>query len=419
MTQVFVAATQADLITLTAATDSGAFDETHERLLLTFNDAPVPEVVPPLEQLPAYAALRERFDRTVSYSDLIAPYHPTSWQPTGDAIPVLSRLLRASLGDPAELVVPSLWEPPGRSLAELFPDAALTAYSPGLVVYGPSPRRLPRSITSRIRRLLHLDLLPGLAPLHLSEQGIAAQPVPGQAWLSVVAEVAAGVGATDHPAGEVLLLGEPLATNDGVSSADEEELHLEALEEVLAQGHRRVAYAGHRLTVPGLQRRLQARASDAGVQLVCLPPDVAVECWYAARGPALVVGFLSDSLVTAARFYGIPVAQTASRTLLKRLTPYQHSNRTPLIVVDACVPALDEVGTERRWPAINGSEHAGAALQPLVHAVAYCLQAQSFPHLRATAEQFLETGLDARTRPYFQMRRLNALRLPGAELPAG
>lgn len=427
MTQVFVATSQSELLMLAAAIDGGLFDGRaggpSERLLLACNDAPVPEIVRPLEQLPAGTALQGRFDRVVSYNEVIAPYHPGSWQATRDDVAVVSRLLRAYLGltgEPGELVLPSLWRKPAQAVAALFPDTPISAYSSEVGSYGPTPQQPARSITSRTYRLLHLDLLPGLAPLLLSEHGIAAQVVPGQAWLDVVAEVAAAerVGPGGSPTGDVLMLGEPLATNEGVTADDEERLLVQALQSIGAAGHRRVAYAADPQALPGHERRLRAVASEIGAQLVCLPSHLPVECWYAARRPTLVVGFMSSSLVTAAGFFGIEVARTGTKTLLQHLTPYQHSNRTALTIVDACVPPI-EGGGERRWPAIDASAAAGTALQPLLHAVAYCMQSQDYPHLRPAAEQFLDSELDARARRYFRVRRLTALQLPGGELPAG
>ena len=93
------------------------------------------------------------------------------------------------------------------------------------------------------------------------------------------------------------------------------------------------------------------------------------------------------------------------------MTPYENSNRIPVTLIDALLvrsvpaPAEDPAGTDGQ-------------LQRLVETVAYCMQARQLPGLRATAAEFLHTGLPQQAR-YFRRRRLAVLDLPTPDLPWG
>ena len=64
-----------------------------------------------------------------------------------------------------ELVVESVQAPPARSLVLVLGAASVTVYAEGLMSYGPTRQPLPPHAASRVRRVLHLDLVRGLRPL--------------------------------------------------------------------------------------------------------------------------------------------------------------------------------------------------------------------------------------------------------------
>ncbi|MBM7093836.1 hypothetical protein JTP67_36120, partial [Streptomyces sp. S12] len=59
-----------------------------------------------------------------------------------------------------------------------------------LMSYGPTRNRLDPLVGTRVERLLHLDLVPGLRPLLLTEFDVPAEVVPTRAFTEVLDELA-------------------------------------------------------------------------------------------------------------------------------------------------------------------------------------------------------------------------------------
>jgi hypothetical protein len=423
MTQVFEASTLFQVMTLAAAIEAGHFDERADgdRLLLVCGTTMSPEAAPELFELPAFAPLARHFDRVISYNGSISPFHPSHWMPASADLPMVSALLRDRWGlgaGPVELVLESIQVRPARTLAALFPDTPVTVFADGLMVYGPTRDQLPVSIARRAGRLLYLDLVEGLRPLLLMEAGARHEPVEEGAFRKVVDEVAAVVlppeqvaakvtGGVPRP-GHALLIGQYLADLDILTAEEEEALHVEMLAGAVARGHRQIVFKPHPAAGRGLQQRLQDAADELGVELLRVSPELPVEAWYATQQPGLVVGCFSTGLMTASRFFGIPVARTGTGRVLRRLTPYQNSNRIPATIIDACVAPV--AGGRASTPPT-------AEVEPLVRAVGYCMQSASLPQLRDDAVTYLSrTPIDVVQR-YFRGRRLSALGLPGGRPP--
>ena len=427
MTQLFVASTLFGALTLAAAVDAGCFDERADgdRLLLLCNTAPLPEVAPELDELPGFAVVRARFDRVLRWSTTIAPHDATTWRPGDAAVDVLGPLLREHWGltdGPVELVLESLAVDPSRTLARLVPEAVLTVYADGLMSCGPTRDDLPMTTARRISRLLHLDLVPGLEPLLLREHGVPAVAVPHAAFRAVVQEVAAACGQQvracavgDEP--HALLLGQYLAPLAILTRREEEDLHLRMLRSAVAQGLRTVVVKAHPAAPAALSERLAAEARRCGVRLLELPASLPVEVWYAERRPALVVGCFSTGLVTAAGLYDLCAARVGTDLVLQRLTPYENSNRIPLVIVDAVLPPATVTGDCRTARHPWGGPERPSALPDLVAAVGYCMQSRRLEHLRPVAERVLTERAGPGLDRWFRRRRLSALGLPGGMAP--
>lgn len=419
MTTVFYASTLYGAMSLSAGIDAGLFPE-GRRLLLVSVNTPIPEVTTPVDAAPGFAALASRFDEVRSWNELIAPLHPSEWRAKVAEVPMLERLIRAHLRLDAvdELVLESVAVPPARTIAGLIRDCPITVYSDGLMSYGPTRESPPRDIATRIDQVLYLDLVPDLEPLLLSEYDIARATIGGEAFRSVVAEVAKavdGVVDRDELSGTPILVGQYLAALNIVTAAEEDELHARMLRGVAAQGSRTVLFKPHPSTTTRTFSALRAAAERLGVRLVMLNDPVPVEVWYETLRPSLVVGAFSTGLSTASRYYGIPIAAVGTELLLGRITPYQNSNRIPVTLADATMPRLSEDGTVHppRIPADRLREE----LLPLLVAVSYCMQNSAYPHLRDEAAAYLRRNLNDDTGRYFKKRRLAALRLPGASQP--
>ncbi|QNP64910.1 polysialyltransferase family glycosyltransferase [Streptomyces genisteinicus] len=417
-TQIFFASSLYGAATVAAALDSGCFAAADRRLLLVSNNAATPETTPSLDEMPGFERLRSRFDGVLSWNEAIAPFHPGGWSPRPDDVPLWERYLRGlwNLGDDRiELAVESVQVVPALAVAQLFPDAGLCVYADGLMSYGPTRNKIDPLVGERVRRLLHLDLVPGLRPLLLAEFGAVPEVVPTEAFVKVVAELSDAVpdavpgvapGDADGAGGPAVILGQYLAALDIISVAEEERLHVRMLRGVAAHGHRRVVFKPHPTAPASWNRTLEEEARELGVELTVVERPLLAEVLYRQLRPSLVTGCFSTGLFTAAAFHGVPVARLGTEPLLDRLAPYQNSNRVPLTVVDALVPDL-ETGT----PAVPGPPDA--YLTGLLEAVGFAMQPQIRPDLRPSAERFLAASLDARTLRYFKRRRLTVLGLPG------
>jgi hypothetical protein len=419
-TQLLLASTLYGAATLAAALDAGCFASADRRVLVVSNNAAVPEVATSLDQAPGFASLRSRFDRVVSWNEAIHPLHPGGWSPRAGDVPLWERHVRLlwDLGDDTvELAVESIQVEPALALAAVFQGAPITVYADGLMSYGPTRNKLGPLVDTRIDRLLHLDLVPGLVPLLLSEHGVPAEVVPADAFTKVLGEVAEESAGGDTlagvPHGAALLLGQYLSALDLLTAAEEEELHLSMVRGAAALGHKEIVFKPHPTAPAHWTEPLAAEAARLGCRLTVPDAPVLAEVLYAKARPALVAGCFSTALLTASAFYGIPVARTGTGLLLERLTPYQNSNRVPVTLVDTLLPDLAEPAAVRDW-APPTPERVARELTPLVRTVGYCMQAKAYPHLREEAAAWLSAHLDDTTWPYFKRRRLTSLALPGA-----
>jgi hypothetical protein len=136
-----------------------------------------------------------------------------------------------------------------------------------------------------------------------------------------------------------------------------------------------------------------------------LDTPVLAEVLFEKARPGLVVGCFSTALFTASAFYDLPVARIGTQQLLDRLTPYQNSNRVPVVLADAVLLDLEEQKGEGAVPAdrLNG----------LITAVGFSMQPQIYPALRPVAERYLSKHFGPRTQRYFKRKRLTSLGLPG------
>ncbi|MDQ0583056.1 alpha-2,8-polysialyltransferase family protein [Streptomyces rishiriensis] len=416
-TRVFCVSTPYGAATLAAALDSGLFEPTDRRLLLVTNNAVNPEITPPVDAMPGFTRIRERFDEVLSWNETIAPFHPGGWGPRGDDIPMWERYVRLlwDLGDDeVHLAVESIQANPALALCQLFTGAPVDVYADGLMSYGPTRDKIDPLVGTRVGRLLHLDLVPGLTPLLLTEFGVPPVLVPSEAFLEVLRELAEDED--DLPAAPLerpaLLLGQYLSALGLLGDAEEEELHLGMVRGAVALGHRRLVFKPHPTAPARWTRLLEDEAKEQGAELTLLDPPLLAEVAYQRLRPALVVGCSSTALLTAAGLYGLPVARAGTDTVLAGLAPYQNGNRVPLTIVDVLLPDLADRSAVETW-AMPSAERVDE-LAALLKAVGFAMQPKIYPGLLEEAERYLSTHLDPHTWRYFTRRRLAALALPGA-----
>ncbi|CAL9298460.1 polysialyltransferase family glycosyltransferase [Streptomyces sp. SudanB182_2057] len=418
-TQIFFSATQYAAATVTAALRAGLFGprSEHRRILVVSNTAAVPEVGTPLDRMAGFERIRPEFDEVRSWNEFIAPHHPAGWSPRGQDLVMWEKAVRLAwnLGDePVEIACESIQANPSRAVADIFADSPIHVYADGLMSYGPTRNRIPHGMSSRIARVLHLDLIPGLRPMLLAEYGVRPEPVPNEAIVDVLARIGeegAGILADRVPAEgrpTAVLLGQYLSAINLITQDEEEELHVRMVRAAARAGHRAVLFKPHPSAPAVYNTSLEAAARELGIRLTVLSEPVLAETVFAHLKPELVIGCFSTALMTAAAFYGIPVARVGTELLLERITPYENSNRVPLTIIDAALPDAerDTIGTPLPLDTL------GEELGPLVRAVGYCMQSRKHPGLREEAAAWLAAHLAGHHR-YFKKRRLTSLRLPG------
>ncbi|MEW2165383.1 alpha-2,8-polysialyltransferase family protein [Streptomyces sp. NPDC007084] len=412
-TQIFMASTLYGAATLAAALDSDGFGPADRRILLVSNNAATPETTPGVDEMPGFEQVRGRFDEVISWNETISPFHPGGWAPRPDDVPLWERHLRLAwnLGDDdVELAVESIQVNPALGVAQIFLGAPVTVYADGLMSYGPTRNKIDPLVGTRVTRLLHLDLVPGLTPLLLTEFGVEPEIVPTDAFVKVLAQlVDTGdeLPAIDEPA---LLLGQYLSALGILTAEEEEDLHVRMLKGAVELGHTRVVFKPHPTAPARWSRLLEREAEKLGADLTVVDTPVLAEVLYQRMRPALVVGCFSTALLTASALYDLPVARVGTASLLDRLTPYENSNRVPVTIVDALLPELsDGAAVKARRPGIDVAD-----LAALLRAVGFAMQPKIYPRLRSEAERYLATHLKQHTWRYFKRRRLTSLALPGA-----
>ncbi|MBP0461247.1 polysialyltransferase family glycosyltransferase [Streptomyces montanisoli] len=420
-TRILLASTLYGAATLAAALDAGCFEPAGRTILLVSNNAANPEATPALDEMSGFGRLRDRFDDVLSWNEAIHPFHPGSWSPRPDDVPMWERHLRLlwNLGDdPVHLVAESIQVVPALAITDIFTGAPIDLYADGLMSYGPTRNKIPPLIGTRIRRVLHLDLVPGLRPMLLREFGAEPTVVPNEAFLKVLAQTAEDApelpvpqpDSDDRPA---LLLGQYLSALSILTADEEEELHVRMVRGAHALGHRSAVFKPHPTAPARFSYRMEEEARRLGVQLAVVDDPLIAEVLYQRLRPGLVVGCFSTALFTAASLYGLPVARVGTELLLDRLTPYENSNRVPVTICHELLPDVADraaVAAQRLDPAAYG-------LQELLAAVGFAMQPKVNPDLRERAEAYLRGHQTPHTLAYFKRRRLTVLDLPGG-LPA-
>lgn len=413
-TQIFLASTLYGTATLAAALDAGCFGLADRRILLVSNNSANPETTPGLTEAPGFDRLRERFDTVADWNQTISPHHPSSWGPRSGDSPLWERHLRRlwDLGsDRIELVVESLQVSPAQAVVQLFPGAPIEVYADGLMSYGPTRSKIDPLIGRRIRRLLHLDLVPGLKPLLLNEFAVPASLVPIDAFRKVLDELQQAEDEFTGDAAPALLLGQYLSALELITPQEEEDLHVRMVRGAHSLGHQEIVFKPHPSAPARWSQLVEEEARRLGARLTVIDTPVLAEVLYQRLRPALVVGCFSTGLLTASALYGIPVARTGTELLLERISPYQNSNRIPLTIVDSLLPDLTDAQAVRKW-AMPDAEQVGE-LSALLTAVGYAMQSQILAERREDAAHYLmhHGGTDGLR--YFKRRRLTALGLPG------
>ena len=414
-TQIVLASTAFGLATITAAYDSRAFAHCERRILVVACNTAMPEATTPMHDIAGVPELMGQFDAAYDYNACIEPQHPSIWRPRSGDLPLWERHFRLlwDLGDDdLHLVVESIHVNPAQALCRIFADARIDVYADGLMSYGPTRTALPEMVACRIERLLHLDLVPGFAPLLLSERHVPTTVISSESFRAVIKTMVAGRAACTGTDRVALILGQYLSAGGFLNESEELDLYAAMVSGCADAGYTSVAFKPHPSAPSSQLARLVDAARTRGVRLAVADERELAEAWFERGGVELVVGCFSTALLTASHLYGLPVARLGTELMLERLTPFQNSNRIPVTLADALVPDLTSLTPHKKQPPLLEE----ADINALVVSVSYAMQPLRLAVRRPEATAFLTDHRESHSR-YFKRRRLTRLGLPGS-LPA-
>ena len=409
MTQLFALHSAYGLATAAAALDGGLLGDHGERILVPFVSSKIPETSVGILADPALATLRDRFDRVEDLDALLGPLHPSSWKPDAAELPLLRRLFTRAWGldgDDLEVLVQSPQVAPARTLMMLFPHARLTIIGDGLMTYSSMRVRLPHTVTARIGRVVHADVVPGVTPL-VGAPTATAVPVSPALFRTVLAETATGVDDTAELesviTGEptVLVLGQYLSALGLVTASEEVALQTQMIDRAASLHPRHIVFKPHPAAPPRLSDALRDRATVRGAVFHEYRGALAAEVLAERIDARAVIAGFSTALPTVRALFGRDIEAVGADTVLSRLTPYENSNRVPATIVDV----LTRPDSPYREP---------ERMQLLIDAVGYAMQPVVAAHLRRRAVELLTSIRPSDRDRYFAPERLAELRLPGA-----
>jgi len=421
--QLVVASTSYQCLSLAAAAEAGVLPDADERVLVLATSSQVPELSADLQDQQGFARVAARFDRVVDLAALLYPRRPVQFAPRDVEVLTWQRLLRSHWGlddDRIQILMDSVQVNPALALARIFDEADLYAHSDGLMTYSPTRKQLPRQLGQRLVGLVCVDLVPGLSPKLLTEEAVTHLIVPADSvrqLIKEVAEVGDGSGPTAHDdRPTALILGQYLSSLQLLTRQQESELHRRMIVEAATRGAAVCRFKPHPSSPPTMILDLTEQAERLGIELVVDASTEIAEITMCRSRPRWVISCFSTGLATARYLLGIEAVAVGTRDLLTSLSPYQNSNRVPLVLAELLF--TDRMIDDRRFLAPDEIEDPDPRLdlQRLVDAVAYCMQPTLLPQASGPAAEYLTLIGD---RPellstVFRRRRLTALGLPGS-----
>lgn len=328
-----------------------------------------------------------RFERVVHLDSLIAPEHPAQWRYHRSWLGH-RRLWLRELGVPYvdELVLESIQVPPAWTLAHFFSEARIRVYSDGLMVYSPTRIALSQEALRRTTDVYHVDFLPGVTPLLLSE----ARPNYVAMSLDELVGVFPVKRVAPTPAARVVFLGQTLAGAGIMSIEEERDLYLAALLRLASLvDAEALSFKAHpSATRASLHALSRAFARRTGTPLRFESGEGVIEDLLATGEVRAVGGVFSTALFTACGLYDVPAFTFGARVCYAKLAPYENSNRIPVLAADSLLPKLETVADGDRASfallcAEPASFHAGAIarFREAQVVVGYHMQRELLPRL--------------------------------------
>ena len=318
-------------------------------LLLVSNNAATPETTPAARRdARLRAAARAASTRCCRGTRPSRPFHPGGWAPARGRRPAVGAASAAAVGPRRRPRRAGRGVHPGQPGARASPSSSparpIDVYADGLMSYGPTRNKLDPLVGTRIGRLLHLDLVPGLTPLLLTEFGVRAADRADRTPSSRCSPNSADDAATALPAARTrpaaaarpvpLRARHPHARGGGgppCADAARRRRARPPRDRLQAAPDR----AGPLVAAAGEGGREAGRRADRAGHARSSPRSSTSGCgprWSSAASPPRCS---RRPRSTACRSPG-----SAPSCCWSGSTPYQNSNRVPVTIVDALLPDL-------------------------------------------------------------------------------
>jgi hypothetical protein len=424
--QLVVASTFYQCMSLAAAAEAGVLPDADERVLVLATSSQAPELTADLQDQQGFARVAARFDRVVDLARLLYPRRPVQFAPRDVEVLTWQRLLRSHwelADDRIQILMDSVQVNPALALARIFDEADLYVHSDGLMTYSPTRKQLPRHLSQRLVGLVCVDLVPGLSPNLLAEEAVTHLVVPADSvrqLLKEVTELGDGPDPTDRDhRPTALILGQYLSSLQLLTGQQESELYCRMMVEAALRGAEVCRFKPHPSSPPTMILELEQQAARLGMDLTVDTSTEIAEITICRSQPRWVISCFSTGLATARYLLGVEAVAIGARELLNTLSPYQNSNRVPLVLAEVLFTDRAIGGCQFQAPDETEFPNPRLDLQQLIDAVAYCMQPILLPHYAGAAADYLTLVVDEPEllSTVFRRRRLTALDLPGA-LPA-
>lgn len=352
----------AALLVVAAALRSGTVAPAERVVLVTTSRAGVPEAARDLRTTTGWELLTAQVDEVRSYDALVTPYHPLAWTPVAeDEVAAWRARLSEHLGlgdGPVRLLLHDLHLSPARSLAVAFPAAPIEVYVDDLAAWAPTPVVLEDEVATRVQRLVHLDLWPGVAPRLLAETGRGTTALDPGELRALARELPAPEHGGDEGTRFAVVVEEDL---QGYGLSEDEAAELARRQVALARAHGadRVVVVHDPVPVLGTESDLlaEAGAEELDGAAVALATVLALD-------PVVVIASSSALLSLGRR----PAVAVQPEDVLRRLRPWGHPARVPLVLTalrHGRYADNDPAQAEATQQLVDALSHA---VQPVLHA---------------------------------------------------
>lgn len=352
----------AALLMVAAALRSGAVAPSERVVLLTTSRAGVPEAARDLRATPGWELLTAQVREVLDYDALVAPFHPLAWTPVAaeEVAGWHDRLVDyLGTGDgPVRLLLHDLHLSPARSLAVAFPTAPIEVYVDDLAAWAPTPVVLEDEVAARVRRLVHLDLWPGVAPRLLAETSPATTGL-GPEELRALAAALPGPAHDDTGTTRYAVVVEEDLGGYGLDEDEAAELARRQVTLARAHGADRVVVVHDPVPVLGTESDLLAEAGAEELDGAVLALTTVL-----ALRPVVVIGSSSTLLSVAGR----PAVAVQPEDVLRRLRPWGHPARVPLVLTALRYGRYADNDPDQARATQQLVDALSHAVQPVLHA---------------------------------------------------